>query len=150
MKKFIHRKTYSPKMLKYLKTKCSRFFSTSVQKVKTPTVISIKNNTTQKNKKKKIPSALREQVWLQHFGKNFEHKCSISWCSNIITVFNWECGHNVPESKNGPTTLENLVPLCSRCNKSMGDQFTIDEFNLLSSNTIITSEYSSNSKKSNN
>ena len=82
-------------------------------------------------KRKNIPCALREQVWINHFGKTFENKCSIKWCSNVITVFNWECGHNIPHSKGGLTVLENLVPLCSRCNKSMNDNYTIDEFDKL-------------------
>ena len=82
-------------------------------------------------KRKNIPCALREQVWLKHYGKTFENKCSIKWCSNIITVYNWECGHNIPHSKGGLSVLENLVPLCSRCNKSMNDNYTIDEFDKL-------------------
>ncbi len=82
-------------------------------------------------KRKNIPCALREQVWIKHFGKTFENKCSIKWCSNIISVYNWECGHNIPHSKGGQTVLENLVPLCSRCNKSMNDNYTIDEFDKL-------------------
>lgn len=85
-----------------------------------------------KTKKVKIPKALREQVWITHFGKTFEHKCYINWCSNIITVFDFETGHNIPESKGGQTVIENLFPLCSRCNKSMNNHYTIDEFNLLS------------------
>jgi 5-methylcytosine-specific restriction endonuclease McrA len=85
-----------------------------------------------KTKKIKIPKALREQVWITHFGKTFEHKCYINWCTNIINVFDFETGHNVPESKGGKTVIENLFPLCSRCNKSMNNHYTIDEFNLLS------------------
>ncbi len=99
-----------------------------------------------KKKRKPIPTALREQVWLKHFGKNFEHKCSIKWCTNIISVFNWECGHNIPHSKDGPTVLENLIPLCSRCNKSMNDHYTIDEFNLLGEKSIIDEEDEKRSK----
>jgi 5-methylcytosine-specific restriction endonuclease McrA len=85
-----------------------------------------------KTKKVKIPKALREQVWITHFGKTFEHKCYINWCTNIISVFDFETGHNTPESKGGQTVIENLFPLCSRCNKSMNNHYTIDEFNLLS------------------
>jgi len=83
--------------------------------------------------KVKIPKALREQVWLKHMGKKFEGKCTVTWCSNTISVFDWEAGHNIPESKGGPTTLSNLQPLCSRCNKSMADKYTIDEWNELGS-----------------
>ncbi len=93
--------------------------------------VKIKNPSKKSEKRKNIPCALREQVWLKHFGKTFENKCSIKWCTNIISVYNWECGHNIPHSKGGLTVLENLVPLCSRCNKSMNDNYTIDEFDKL-------------------
>ena len=85
-----------------------------------------------KTKKVKIPKALREQVWITYFDKTFEHKCYINWCTNIISVFDFETSHNIPESKGGQTVIENLFPLCSRCNKSMNNHYTIDEFNLLS------------------
>ncbi len=78
--------------------------------------------------KLKIPKAVREQVWIQNMGKLFEGKCKTTWCNNVITVFDFESGHNIPESKGGPTTLENLIPLCSRCNTSMGNQYTFDEW----------------------
>lgn len=82
--------------------------------------------------KDKIPKALREQVWITHIGKQFESKCSVSWCKNTITVFDFQCGHNVPESKGGSTDLLNLKPICSRCNLSMNDSYTIDEWAKLS------------------
>jgi len=82
--------------------------------------------------KVKIPRALREQVWLAWCGKKFEHKCLVRWCENIMTPFIFEVGHNVPESKGGPTDLTNLRPICSQCNRSMGDEYTIDEFSALS------------------
>ena len=81
--------------------------------------------------KKTIPKALKEQVWLKWCGRVIEHKCTVKWCSNKITVFDWEAGHNIPESKGGETVLENLQPLCSRCNKSMKDHYTITEWNKL-------------------
>jgi len=78
--------------------------------------------------KEKIPKALREQVWISHMGKKFEAKCYIRWCKNRITVFDFQCGHNIPESKGGKTDLSNLKPICSRCNSSMNDSYTIDEW----------------------
>tara|TARA_A100001015_G_C14615702_1_gene565937 strand:- start:69 stop:389 length:321 start_codon:yes stop_codon:yes gene_type:complete len=79
-------------------------------------------------KKKQIPRALREQCWLKFFGKTYEHKCYIDWCSNKIDVFNYHVGHNIPESKGGQLFLDNLKPICSRCNYSMGNQYTITEW----------------------
>lgn len=81
-----------------------------------------------KYKKQKIPVALREAVWITRCGRVFEHKCLTSWCPNTITVFDFQSGHNIPESKGGKTCIENLYPLCSRCNVSMGDRHTFDEW----------------------
>jgi hypothetical protein len=82
----------------------------------------------QKKRKATIPKALREQVWLKRMGRVFEGKCPTSWCQNTITVFNFESGHNIPESKGGPTTIENLIPLCGNCNKSMSSGHTFEEW----------------------
>lgn len=80
-------------------------------------------------KKKKIPKALAEQVWITRMGHKFDGKCRVKWCRNRVTVFDFECGHNIPESKGGKTTLDNLFPICARCNRSMGDRYSIDEWN---------------------
>ena len=80
-------------------------------------------------KKAKIPKAVREQLWLRDVGKEFESKCMTSWCKNRMTLFDFQCGHNIPESKGGKTVLENLIPICSRCNLSMSNNFTFKEWN---------------------
>ena len=80
-------------------------------------------------RKARIPKALREQVWIGVFGKTFEHKCYIKWCKNTINVFDFHVGHDIPESKGGTLTIDNLKPLCSRCNSSMSDNYTIKEWN---------------------
>jgi 5-methylcytosine-specific restriction endonuclease McrA len=83
--------------------------------------------------KAKIPKALREQVWRTHIGMDKSvSKCLVTWCTNPITTFDFEVGHNVPESLGGATKLSNLRPICSRCNKSMGSQYTIDAWNKMS------------------
>ena len=76
----------------------------------------------------KIPCALREQVWIKYMGKKYSNKCYVRWCKNKIDVFNYHVGHNIPESKNGATVLENLRPICARCNLSMSNNYTIDEW----------------------
>lgn len=82
-------------------------------------------------RKKKITGALREAVWIKTMGRTFEGKCPVSWCPNSITVFDFQSGHNIPESKGGSTTLPNLIAICARCNFSMGNHYTIDEWNAL-------------------
>ena len=82
-------------------------------------------------KKKKITGALREAVWIKTMGRTFEAKCPVVWCPNMITAFDFQAGHNIPESKGGSTTLPNLIAICARCNFSMGNQYTIDEWNAM-------------------
>ena len=93
---------------------------------------------TSKKKKAPIRKALREQVWIQKAGKVFETKCSTPWCENPMNVFDFHCGHNIPESQGGPTNVENLIPLCSRCNLSMGDSYTIQEWFALQKRPLST------------
>jgi len=84
-----------------------------------------------RNKKKTISKKLKEEVWIKHFGETFSAKCPISWCSHKITVFCFDAGHNIPESKGGRTAIDNLVPICGECNRSMGDRYTIIEFSAI-------------------
>lgn len=79
-------------------------------------------------KKQKIPKALREQLWIHKVGRRFETKCKTPWCKNKISVFDFQCGHDIPESRGGKTDITNLVPICGRCNLSMGNQYTFSEW----------------------
>jgi 5-methylcytosine-specific restriction endonuclease McrA len=73
-----------------------------------------------KYQKRAIPKALREQVWIYHIGHQFSARCMTPWCSNTITVFDYHTSHMIPEIDGGPTDISNLIPLCSKCNLSMG------------------------------
>ena len=93
-----------------------------------------KSNVKKKRKKRKIPFKLRQQVWLNTNGKNYECKCFVDWCSNTIDVFNYQVGHDIPESKGGTLSLDNLKPICSNCNLSMSNNYTIKEWNNIINN----------------
>lgn len=81
-----------------------------------------------KYRKQTVPKAVREQVWVLHLGKKFESKCYIPWCHNHINCFNFHVGHDKPESKGGALEIRNLKPICDRCNLSMGNRYTIQEW----------------------
>ena len=82
-----------------------------------------------KTVKKSILKALREQVWLKVYGETFTNKCMITWCTNNINPFDFHVGHNIPEGHGGSNNIDNLFPICSRCNLSMSNRHTIDEWN---------------------
>ena len=82
-----------------------------------------------KYKKQKIPKAIREQCWIKTFGERYKSKCFINWCENEINVFDFHVGHDKPESKGGTLNLDNLYPICARCNLSMSNNYTISEWN---------------------
>ena len=82
-------------------------------------------------KKATIPKAIREQCWIKTFGQKFKHSCYISWCENEISVFDFHVGHDTPESKGGTLSVDNLKPICARCNLSMSNNYTIEQWNQL-------------------
>jgi hypothetical protein len=84
--------------------------------------------------KEKINEALKTQVWLHWVGEYFRSKCLVKWCQNEITARDFDVGHNIPESKGGKTHIGNLRPICRKCNLSMGNRFTIDQWNHTFSN----------------
>ena len=61
-----------------------------------------------KVRKANIPKAIREQVWLKSFGEIFKQKCHVHWCINIINVWDFHVGHDLPESKGGSLDINNL------------------------------------------
>jgi len=79
-----------------------------------------------KNKKHKIPKLLKNQSWDTYIGKE-KGIGNCYCCSAEIDSKHFECGHVIPVSKGGPDTIDNLRPICSLCNKSMGTK-NMDEF----------------------
>ena len=75
-----------------------------------------------KYKKQNISKTLRISVWNKYFGEDVgKNKCM---CCNIteITQLKFHCGHIIAERNGGDTSIDNLVPICESCNKSMGTQ----------------------------
>lgn len=90
------------------------------------------------SKKNNIPKKIREEVWKYYNGNNFKSACKVSWCSNIIDVFNYHVGHDIPESKGGKLDIINLKPICSNCNLSMGNRFSITDWDKIGINERTT------------
>lgn len=106
-----------------------------------PIRLSSNSNSTSHNKSKcqietsnahvDMPKRIREVVWNTYNGETYSSKCYVPWCSNVINVFNYQVGHDIPESKGGTYDIGNLRPICSNCNLSMGNKWTIQEWGKL-------------------
>jgi len=83
------------------------------------------------NYKEPIPKRIRELVWTTNNGETFSHKCYVTWCDNTMNVFNFQVGHDIPESKGGTIDIDNLKPICASCNLSMSNKYTITEWSKL-------------------
>ena len=71
--------------------------------------------------RKSIPKALKNKVWDTYVGKSKGiGKCFC--CKKEIDSKDFDCGHVISVKDGGPTTVENMRPVCSPCNKSMGTQ----------------------------
>lgn len=83
--------------------------------------IGLINSSSSKNKKRKsIPRGVRDDLWIKYFKDKIIGDCYV--CSKEISLTNFEAGHVIASSKGGSDNMDNLVPICSACNKSMGNQ----------------------------
>ncbi|ATZ80189.1 D5 family helicase-primase-endonuclease [Bodo saltans virus] len=80
-------------------------------------------------KKENIPKTLRIAVWNKYIGEYIGKTKCLCCDSSDITQLKFECGHIIPESKGGLTNINNLLPICNDCNKSMGTK-NLHEFKL--------------------
>jgi len=75
--------------------------------------------------KQTIPKKLKEFIWKTYCNnKNFDYnqniECPITFCTNIISLNKFHCGHIISEANGGNLQVKNLQPLCANCNISMG------------------------------
>lgn len=79
-----------------------------------------------KHAKGTITAAIKILCWDTHVGKYVAAtKCLC--CKNIeITQHNHECGHIVARSDGGTLDVDNLRPICHKCNNSMGSMNMIE------------------------
>ena len=80
-----------------------------------------------KTKKTAVPKVVRDLAWNRWIGEDVaKHKCMC--CEiNEIRMNSFQCGHVIAEANGGKTTVDNLRPICSACNLSMGTE-NMDEF----------------------
>jgi hypothetical protein len=79
-----------------------------------------------KKKKQSIPKQVRVIIWNHYIGEDIiKHKCLC--CKKVtITNTNFDVGHVLSEKNGGTHEINNLRPICSACNHSMGTENMID------------------------
>jgi len=89
-------------------------------------------------KKQPIPSGVKTDVWNKYIGIEIgETKC-LCCGLNSITQREFHTGHIIPERHGGSSNIDNLRPICMKCNSSMGTQNMIN---------YIRTHYPANIKK---
>jgi len=72
-----------------------------------------------KQQRTNIPSGIRKKLWKNHFGEYAAvGNCKV--CTDLIHINSFEAGHIVAVAKGGSNHIENLLPICQTCNRSMG------------------------------
>ena len=76
---------------------------------------------------KKLPSTVRNSVWNKY--NRINKKIGNCFCckQEQISFANFECGHIQSIANGGDDTIQNLRPICSLYNKSMGKN-NMEEF----------------------
>jgi hypothetical protein len=64
-----------------------------------------------------IPKDIRSQVWEATFGRSYDGECKVCHCH--LDVQEFDVGHIISKAKGGSDVLENLRPICRRCNGAM-------------------------------
>ena len=86
-----------------------------------------------KYKKRNIPIAVKISVWNKYIGEEIGKTKCLCCNDRFITQMQFHCGHIISEINGGKTNINNLKPICSTCNLSMGrknmDEFAKEYFN---------------------
>ena len=72
--------------------------------------------------KKTIPKILKDLTWSKWVGDHIAKTKCLCCGVNDIKMNSFHCGHVIAEADGGPTTVENLRPICATCNLSMRTQ----------------------------
>jgi len=80
-----------------------------------------------RQRKKTIPKILKDLTWQRWIGDDIAKAKCLCCGINEIKMNSFHCGHVISEADGGPTTVDNLRPVCATCNLSMRTQ-NMDKF----------------------
>jgi hypothetical protein len=96
-------------------------------KVETCGLSDINKYMSAKLKKKSIPKVVKDLAWDKWVGADVARTVCLCCGIKEIKMNSFHCGHVIAETNGGPTTVDNLRPICAACNLSMGSE-NLEEF----------------------
>ena len=77
-------------------------------------------------KREQLPKTVRNALWINYYDDRRVGMCQC--CKREqISIGNFQAGHIIAHANGGKTTLDNLLPICTLCNLSMGTM-NLNEF----------------------
>jgi hypothetical protein len=86
----------------------------------------IKKNKIQTSKQN-IPKKVKNDSWDKYIGNKYGEALCIVCRVTSINAKDFEAGHIISEKNGGLINIDNILPICSQCNKSMGSK-NMDEY----------------------
>lgn len=86
------------------------------------TLLIMRESTESVRRSRRIPPQLRRLVWENYMPNPREAYGPCLVCTREIHLLDFECGHVKSHADGGTITVDNLRPICSSCNKSMGSK----------------------------
>jgi hypothetical protein len=93
--------------------------------------------------RKRITEQLKKKVWKNEYGNEKTGICPVEYCKNILSnkKFGFQCGHIISLCNKGPTTENNLKPICTDCNIKMSSTNWSDYVHELKKQKIWSDSY---------
>lgn len=77
-------------------------------------------------KKTPIPKVIKDEIWDHYIGNTVASTLCPCCQKSMITMRDFVAGHVLAEKHGGGITCENLVPICNKCNSSMGARHMVE------------------------
>jgi hypothetical protein len=77
--------------------------------------------------KKRIPKKVKNDSWDKYIGSEIGETVCVCCRKNKINSKEFEAGHIISEFNGGGVNVDNIMPVCGWCNKSMGTE-NMDEY----------------------
>ena len=72
--------------------------------------------------KKQISKILRDAVWNTYIGRGVAYRKCLCCNNNEISIQMFDCGHVISVKNGGLSSIDNMLPICTACNRSMGTE----------------------------